>query len=142
MSQDSDLILISELLLCCKEIGSIHTAEILRKEREKLKDKKRSKFNSGNLETYANVVLTIVSRYKTVEEIVDTNDKSSNRKLSLAFFVYFLHNYFNYSFSEIKLLIKFSKSYIFELNKLILSGNKNIQEQKIKYQKEIAQFKK
>jgi chromosomal replication initiation ATPase DnaA len=91
-------------------------------------------------------VLKMVSEHYTqsIEDIINSHNKSNKRVLALKFSIYFLYEVFDFSFGDLKMLFKRDKSLLSRSTKEIremIESNPNIKSTKNKFDLLITDFK-
>jgi hypothetical protein len=129
--------LIQELLKCVEVLGVDATTNYLKISRSNtltLQDKR------------VEFVLKMVSSYylQSIEDIINSHNKSYKRMLALKFSIYYLYEVFDFSFGDLKMIFKRDKSLLSRSTKEIremIGTNQNIESVKNKFDLLITDFK-
>lgn len=129
--------LIQELLKSVEVLGVDATTNVLKVARSNtltLQDKR------------VEFVLKMVSTHylQSIEEIINSHNKSFKRMMALKFSIYYLYDAFEFSFTDLKILFKRDKSLLSRSTKEIkemVASNQNILQAKQKFDLLITDFK-
>jgi hypothetical protein len=129
--------LIQELLTSVEVLGVDATTNVLKIARSNtltLQDKR------------VEFVLKMISTHylQSVEDIINSHNKSYKRMMALKFSIYYLYEVFDFSFSDLKMFFKRDKSLLSRSNKEIkelIENNPNIKSAKNKFDLLVTDFK-
>lgn len=122
--------LLNELLICMKQLGVKGVITLLKNA--------RSKTLSLVVENVEFIFMMVSNHYLIpIEEIINSKSKLVKKRMALGFCIYYLHNYFQYSYRELSILFKRDKSRLSRLNTMIKNevGKKksNLHDAKLKF---------
>lgn len=125
---DNSSILVKEISVSLKQFGSQRVISILSDARKIAQEERL--FENKNVDL---VTKLICKEFElSPAELINSKNKLNKRKIAFSLIIYYLHNSFNMSFGDLKIIFKKDRALFFRYNELVMKGIKNKTENIIK----------
>lgn len=128
VSNDNSSILLREISVSLKQFGSLRVISILSDARKIAMEEKL--FENKNVDLITKLICKEFEL--SPAELINSKNKLNKRKIAFSLIIYYLHNSFNMSFGDLKIIFKKDRALFFRYNELVIKGIKNKTENIIK----------